>query len=133
MDAASLHCSCEHFSAFFHLFQLCGTSTQGHLEPSHSSRPLVLLFHLPGMPFQELPSWKTLSPSRDSGDVPSGQPCQDHSALLSLSGPRSQVNCWHLLYCGIYVSLSPLDSRLPEGKISLLFISVSPCSVQAIQ
>lgn len=52
---------------------------------------------------------------------------------LSLSGPRSQVNCWHLLYCGIYVSLSLLDSRLPEGKTSLLFISVSQCSVQAMQ
>ena len=90
--------------------------TRSTLSRLHAFAPAVPpAWHV--LPGRTLPN-KLPPPSRGSGSIPPGR-------LTQIRGPGWWVNFWYLSHCEIYVSACPFDSRLPEGKDSFLFISVS--------
>lgn len=109
-----------------HLRLPFSTPTHGPLAnawiSSQPSGPLHLLFHLPGTPFLGVPCLANSLPLPEEVEA---SHLGSLTRTLCLAGPCLRVNFWKLLHCGMYVSVSPFDFRLPEGRDLFLFISVS--------
>lgn len=93
-----------------------------HAPLSHPSMPLLLLFHLPGIPFPGIPCLENAFPSsRGSGSIPSGQPFLHHCALLRLSGSCSRVNFW--FYYRVEFMCLSLHLTLGSQRAKICFCS----------